>query len=202
MKKRRFTKVFERAMLFGLVFSVLLSFAKFSGGCETLKKNILRIHIIANSDSAADQSVKLKVRDAVVNYTGDIFSDCESIESAKDRANNDILNIERICKNTLAANDFSYDAKVKTGKTYFDTREYDTFTLPAGYYDSLIVTLGEGKGHNWWCVIYPSVCIGGSKEKLKNIGKDSDICLNPKKYKIRFKTVEWYEKIKKKVKGG
>lgn len=190
-------KILERALLFALVLSVVLSFAKFNASCENLRKNIFRIHILANSDLEKDQNVKLKVRDNILLCWGDVLGDCITKEDAIVKANNNLDKIKKLCDDTLAENGFDYAAKVSVGKSYFNIREYDTFTLPAGDYDSLIVTLGEGKGHNWWCVIYPSVCIGGSKSKLKKIGKDSKICLNPKKYKIRFKTLELYEKLKK-----
>lgn len=195
-------KIFERSLLFALVFSVLLSFAKFGASCETLRKNILRIHIIANSDSAADQNVKLKVRDAVVSFTDDIFKNCETLYSAENLTKQNLEEINAVCAETLKENGFPYQSSARVGKAFFNTREYEDFTLPAGYYDSLIIKLGEGKGHNWWCVIYPSVCIGGSKANLKKIGKDSQVATNPKKYKIRFKLVEIYENMKRKPKRG
>ena len=195
--KKHTVKIIERSMLFALAFSLALSFAKFSASCDTMRKNIQRIHIIANSDLKADQDVKLKVRDAIVGMTNNIFEDCESIIDAEKITKAKLTEIRDVGKKTLAENGFSYNCSAKVARAYFDTREYDGFTLPAGEYDSLILTLGEGRGHNWWCVIYPSVCIGGSKANLKKIGKASDAALDPKKYKIRFKAVEWYEQIKK-----
>ncbi|MBO4467985.1 MAG: stage II sporulation protein R, partial [Clostridia bacterium] len=120
-------KILERSLLFALVFSVLLSFAKFNVSCDTLRNNILRIHIIANSDSDADQTVKLKVRDAILEYTKDIFKDCSDLETAEKSAKNNLKKIGSICNKTLAENGFSYKASAKTGKAFFDTREYETF---------------------------------------------------------------------------
>ena len=201
MKKMNI-KIFERSLLFALVFSVLISFTKFDASCENMRKNILRIHIIANSDSEADQAVKLKVRDAVVAFTGEIFNGCESLNDAEKTAKEHLGEIKGECEKTLAKNGFSYPVNIKIGDAFFDTREYDSFTLPAGNYRSLIITLGEGKGHNWWCVVYPSVCLGGSKANIKKIGRESEIATNPKKYKIRFKLVEIYENMKRKPKRG
>lgn len=199
MKKTNI-RIFERSLLFALVFSVLLSFTRFDASCENMRKNILRVHIIANSDSEADQAVKLKVRDAVIAFTGNIFNGCESLNDAENTAKERLGKINAVCRETLDKNGFSYLVSVKIGDAFFDTREYDSFTLPAGYYRSLIITLGEGKGHNWWCVIYPSVCIGGSKANIKKIGRESEIATNPKKYKVRFKLVELYENLKRKPK--
>ena len=196
MRKKHILGIVERSLLFALVLSVIVSFSDFNSSCESLRNDIFRIHILANSDLEKDQNVKLKVRDSILECWGDVLGDCSTKEDAEIKARQNIGKIKRLCDKTLVDNGFAYTSEVTVGKSFFETRDYGTFTLPAGTYDSLIVTLGEGNGHNWWCVIYPSVCLGGSKSKLKKIGKKSQICLNPKKYKIRFKTLEIYEKIK------
>ncbi|MCQ2455178.1 MAG: stage II sporulation protein R [Clostridia bacterium] len=199
MDKKHIIKDIEKAVLFGLIFSIILSISSFDAFCENMRRNILRIHIIANSDSPADQSVKLRVRDALLNSCGDIFEECENLETAEQTAKENLDNFKKIADKTLSENGFSYRSEAKIGKSYFGTREYDSFTLPAGNYNSLILTLGSGKGRNWWCVIYPSVCIGSTSKKLdKSISKKSaKIANNPKNYKMRFKIIELYEKLKK-----
>ena len=199
MTKKQILKDMQTAILFGLIFTIILSLSRFNASCEDMRENILRIHIIANSDSNTDQAVKLKVRDALLKECSELFLNCNSLEIAEEKAKENTDNFKDISDRVLKENGFSYLSKAKIGKSFFDTREYKDFTLPAGYYNSLIITLGKGDGHNWWCVIYPSVCIGGSGEKLdKSISKkSSQIAENPKKYKIKFKAVEIYEKLQK-----
>ena len=199
MTKKQILKDTQKAILLGLIFTIVLSLSRFNASCEDMRQNILRIHIIANSDSKADQEVKLKVRDALLKECGELFSDCESLEIAEEKAKENTDKFKNISERVLKENGFNYKSAAKIGKSFFDTREYEDFTLPAGYYNSLIITLGEGKGHNWWCVIYPSVCIGSSGEKLEKAvsKKSSEIAENPQKYKIKFKAVEIYEKLKK-----
>ena len=109
---------------------------------------------------------------------------------------------EEIANRVIAEEGLNYKVTVKIGKTFFETREYDDFTLPAGEYDALIVEIGEARGKNWWCVIFPGVCVPAQKANLKDsVGKKSaQIAENPRPYKIRFKSVEIYEKIKRKLK--
>lgn len=201
MKQKKYFGMLEKAVLFGLVFSVLISLTNFDNNCTNLKSNILRLHILANSDSAEDQAIKLKVRDEILKKSGNLFENTNSLETAKKKANDNLKSFINIANGVLK--DYNYKATARLGKSFFETRKYDDFTLPAGVYDSLIITLGEGKGHNWWCVIYPSVCLGSSAEKLsKSVNKKSSyVAEHPKKYKIRFKTVEIYEKVKKKMQG-
>lgn len=202
MKKYLILKDFEKALLFGLIFSVLVSLARFDASCEDLRKNVLRLHITANSDSSADQEVKLKIRDAILKENSEIFKDCKSLEIAENISKERLSDFTSTANRVLKENGFSYKAKARIGECYFPTREYDTFTLPAGNYNALNITLGSGKGHNWWCVIYPTVCIEGSRAKLNDtVSKEnSKIAENPKKYKVKFKTVEIYESIKRKIK--
>ena len=104
-----------------------------------------------------------------------------------------------IAEDIIKQNGFSYTVKARVGKSYFDTREYDDFALPAGEYDSLIITIGEGNGKNWWCVIFPEICLPACGEaKLTDTVSESSakIAENKPRYKVRFKIVEIYEDIK------
>lgn len=202
--KKLLNPTFDKALLFGLIFSVLLSFSRFDASCEDLRSNILRLHIIANSDSKSDQNLKLKVRDAVLNNTSSLFIGSKGLDDSICIAQKNIDKINSIANDTLKKSGVNYTAKSKIGKSYYKTRYYKTFTLPAGYYDSLIITLGTGKGHNWWCVIYPEICLNGASKQNLNVScsdKSSRIAYNSKKYTIRFKTVEIYENIKKRIKN-
>ncbi len=194
MKKR-----IKLSICFGLICAMLLSVSQFSVLCDDLRNNILRLHIIANSDSRADQELKLKIRDEILLEASDVFADADSLSVAESKALEKLSELEKIANRVIKENGLSYKAEISLGDSFFETRRYDTFTLPAGTYRSLIVKLGKGEGKNWWCVIFPSVCIPAAstgnlrdsvKEEAASVAEQSD------RYIIKFKTVEIYEKIK------
>ncbi len=187
------------SVLVGLVMAIILSAVNFEANCEELRDNILRLHIMANSDSDADQKLKLKIRDEILSVIGDGFEKCHNLVQAEKFAKENLQLVKAIAKKVIKENGYDYSVDVSIGKTYFETREYETFTLPAGYYDSVIVKIGEAKGKNWWCVMFPSLCVASSNAKLKDtVNKGADrIATKPQKYKIRFKTIEFYEYLKK-----
>ena len=195
MKKR-----IELSVAFGLICALLLSVSHFNAACDDLRQNVLRLHIIANSDSDADQSLKLKIRDEILKETGDLFLNCNDLENAEKTVKENLNSFSDIANRVIEENGFDYTATASLGKSDFSTRYYDDFTLPAGEYNSLIITLGEGEGKNWWCVVYPTVCISAAtKGDLKDTVKaeSAQIAKGGKRYVMRFKTVEIYEKIKK-----
>ncbi|MCQ2477868.1 MAG: stage II sporulation protein R [Clostridia bacterium] len=197
-------KDIELALIFALLFTLAMNFAHFNAACDDLRNNVLRLHIIANSDSKPDQAVKLKIRDEILNASSGIFKECESLPAAIENAKENLDKISERANNVLKENGFDYEAIVSVGNSYFETREYENFTLPAGTYKSLIVRLGKSKGHNWWCVIFPSVCLSASgNARLEDATSitSARIAENPKKYVMRFKSVELYENLKKKIKS-
>lgn len=137
---------------------------------EDLKENVLRLHIIANSDSAEDQRVKLEVRDKIAEQSEDIFGGCESREEILRRSQESLDIMEETAQEVLTENGFEYGAEAAIEKTRFDTRYYGDITMPQGDYTALKITLGEGKGHNWWCVMYPPLCLPCFTES----GEDTD----------------------------
>lgn len=163
---------------------------------------VLRLHILANSDSAADQELKLKVKDNILKDTAYIFKDCKSLdESIKIAQNNTDLFVSS-AKNTLKNYGSDYEVKVYVDKEFFDIREYEDFTLPSGYYNTIKVVIGQGKGHNWWCVMYPSVCISACTDDFdKVLTKKEKKLITSKKYIPRFKALEIINKIKSKIKS-
>ena len=194
MKKR-----IKLSLLFGLICAMLLSMTQFSALCEDLRQNVLRLHIIANSDSEADQELKLKIRDRILEETGETFSSANDLADAEQLTEQNLKTFEEIANNVIKENGFSYKAKATLGENFFETRHYDTFSLPAGNYRSLIIELGKGEGKNWWCVIFPAVCVpAASDSSLRQSVKDSSahIAENSQRYIIKFKTVEIYEKLK------
>lgn len=193
------SKRMKLSLCFGLICAVLLSMTNFNALCDDLRQNILRLHIIANSNSASDQELKLKIRDRILEETSSAFADAESLSVAENKAQEKLSHFNEIANQVIKENGFDYKAEVSLGDCFFETRHYDTFTLPAGNYRSLIIKLGEAKGKNWWCVIFPSICIpAASTRDLRDSVKENSaqIAEQSDRYIIKFKTVEIYEKIK------
>ena len=118
----------------------------------------LRIHIRANSNSSIDQAVKYKVKDCIVEYLTPKLCNVKTKQQAIEVINSEKSNIEAIGKNMLLANGMNYSVNVKISNEYFPTRTYNNTTLESGYYDAVIVELGDAVGDNWWCVMYPPLC--------------------------------------------
>ena len=123
-----------------------------------LSNAVFRLHVLANSDSDQDQQLKLKVRDALLSYMNTLCSDCNTKEEAITIANEHKDDFQKIAENTIIENGYNYSIKIKINNFYFPTKSYGDISLPAGYYDALRVEIGEAKGQNWWCVMFPSLC--------------------------------------------
>lgn len=182
----------EKSLIIGLVFSILFSIVNFQSKCDKISQKVFRLHIIANSDSTEDQELKLKVRDIIIKKF-----DVENLDSLEDAKKFAIMNsdlIKDIALNEILRNGFNYSVKVCICKSDFNTRKYDNITLPAGDYDSLKVIIGEGKGKNWWCVLFPPICLGASEDHTENLEifskKEKEVIENENKYEIKFKIVE------------
>ncbi len=135
----------------------------------------LRIHIRANSNSEIDQNVKYLVKDAVVKVMIPILSECETKEEAENAISKNFSLIENTANNVLFANGFSYTSSAKLATEEFPTREYNNVVLEKGFYDALIVNLGEGEGNNWWCVVYPPLCFLNANATGENVVYKSKI---------------------------
>lgn len=143
----------------------------------------LRVHIRANSNDDVDQNVKYKVKERVVDYLTPILADAVTFDVAYDILQDNLTDIENVANEVLISNGFTYKCQAKLNEEYFPTRSYGNFTLENGYYDALILSLGSGKGDNWWCVVYPPLCFIGSE------GSDG------KNIKYKSKLVEIVEKF-------
>ncbi len=186
------------AVALALVVTVLLSLSNFEARCEELRQNVFRLHIIANSDSEFDQALKLKVRDAVINETGNIYDKCTNLQSAKQAAEENKEQIYNAAKNVINEAGMDYNVEIEIGTAFFDTRHYDTFSLPAGEYEALNIKIGKAEGKNWWCVMYPSLCIASSGAAISDVASEEScrIAENPQNFVVRFKIVEIYEKLR------
>ncbi|MDE6733465.1 MAG: stage II sporulation protein R [Oscillospiraceae bacterium] len=176
-------------------FTAFGAFRTFSASCEEVRGEVLRLHIPANSDSDEDQAVKLRLRDALLERFGGELSDCGDLAAATERAVALLPEIERFANEFLAENGFSYGAKAELVEMYFTTREYERLILPAGQYTALRVTLGSGAGKNWWCVIFPQLCLPAASEheisEQKNAGQVLEAFGKPQKITPKFAVYEW-----------
>ena len=134
-----------------------------------LRQELIRFHVVAASDSQQDQAVKLQVRDAVLGAFRGELQNLQDMEQAKAYLQENLPKIEAIANDVLAQAGFSDRAKASLCVEEFTTRVYDTFALPAGIYESLRIVIGEGKGHNWWCVVFPSLCLPATSEGFEEV---------------------------------
>lgn len=134
-----------------------------------LGDKLIRLHVVANSDSQADQVVKLEVRDAIIQYLQEDVAALTDMRAAKAYLQTNLPAIEQVANEALAAAGKTMTAAVSLCKERFDVRHYDSFSLPAGVYESLRVTIGEGKGRNWWCVVFPSLCYSAAGEEFEEL---------------------------------
>ena len=155
--KKNLRKNIERGVLLGLVCAVMLSFARFDARLDELRGGVLRLHILANSDSEDDQQLKLKVRDRILEVTALDLEDAADVDEAIKIAKDDMDVITAAAREVIEKEGYDYTVTAGIEKNFFENREYDGFTLPAGEYNSLTVRIGKAQGHNWWCVVFPGI---------------------------------------------
>ncbi len=166
----------KKAILF-VCLSLFLSGLCFTLDCSAekmqLRENIIRLHVVANSDSAEDQAQKLRVRDAVNDYLSRILDDVVSVNDAKEIIAANISNLTAVAQKQLLKEGSAYSVNVRLSEESFDIRHYDTFSLPSGVYTSLRIEIGEAKGKNWWCVAFPSLCMPATSEKFSEVAANA-----------------------------
>ena len=131
---------------------------------QELSDKVVRLHILANSDSEEDQALKLKVRDRLLAYAEPILEGAADRREAEALLRGQILELERVAREEILANGYGYSVDIRLEDTVFPTREYEGFTLPAGKYLALRAVIGEGAGRNWWCVVFPPLCAAAAAE--------------------------------------
>lgn len=177
-----------------------------------LEQNLIRFHVIANSDSEADQQLKLKVRDKILEVIKPLLDKSTSVTESKQILLDNKDLIKQISEQIIAQEGKNYNVNVNLQKSNFPTKKYGDIILPAGEYESLKVVIGEGEGKNWWCVMFPPLCFVDithgtvpeeSKEELKNVltEEEYDLVSLPQNetdipVKVKFKIVEWWQKNK------
>lgn len=184
-------------LMLSLIIAGMIATIPFFNSCQELTEDVLRIHILANSNSAADQSLKLSVRDRVVGACAAYYDGCSGKDEALAVTRRHLDEIERIAADEIRAHGFGYEVRAEVGEAYFNTRYYDSFTMPAGWYDSLRLTIGSGSGDNWWCVMYPSLCVGAAceKEMREQLDDGEYQVVTSDRLDFRFKLVEYFEEL-------
>lgn len=187
-------KRFDLALIIGLIISVLLSsFSVFAKECEEVRASALRLHILANSDLEEDQALKLAVRDAVLLQTSDLFTGSANKAEAKAAAEKRLDEVIRIAESEIERQGYTYPVSARVVNRFFDTRVYDDFMMPAGRYDAVQIEIGQGKGTNWWCVMFPPMCIPAASEHEQTPLEEQIHQLGQPVYKPAFAMVEAIE---------
>lgn len=196
-----------------LIFALLVGvFCPVHGEAELYDK-VLRLHVLANSDSDEDQALKLKVRDTVIETLTPLVSELSSIDEVKKTAEGSLSLIKERAEETVRAEGFPYDVTVTLTKETYPTRDYGSMCFPSGEYTSLRVMIGEAEGKNWWCVLFPPLCLSAATSKSNAASDDKDAFISAGltddqynivtenhgvKYKVRFKILELIEGVFKK----
>ena len=191
--------ILPKSLACGFLLAALWSFFPFAAASEQLPQNIIRLHVVANSDSPEDQAVKLKVRDALLEEAANWYGGAQTLEDANFAICTHLQSIADAANETLMENGFPPTARAQVTDMHFDTRHYEGFALPAGTYRTLRVTIGEGQGKNWWCVVFPALCLPAAQDgdALLNLPEGQrEIVENPQKYQVEFKLMEWYEQLR------
>ncbi len=180
------------SLVLGLVitFTWAASQSRFAQVCGQVRQDTLRLHIVASSDTVADQSLKLRVRDAVLEQAGKLCADAPNQTVAKEILAHNLPMLERTAGRVLVRAGQPMPVKAEMENSYFATTHYTHNTLPAGTYDAVRITLGKGNGHNWWCCLYPALCISAASEYEQ---EEENAVVSSGKYEIRFALVEWWQ---------
>ena len=153
----------------------------------------IRLHILANSDSGEDQNLKLRLRDEILAEFGESLGIYEKIEEAKENLQDKLGEISNFADTKLSDWGYEYKTEVSLSEEWYETRDYENFSLPCGYYTSLRIIIGEGEGENWWCVMFPPLCLDAASSKKKYTAAE-DVLIS-KKYNVKFKLLELISEI-------
>lgn len=189
-------KRLKTAVAIGLLLAIFCgNYAGFTERLRALHEGVLRLHILANSDSDEDQRLKLLVRDALLSHSEELFAGCETLEEMQARAWEERETIRLIAQSTLEQNGCDDKVTVQLARMEFDTRQYDEITMPGGEYEALRILIGEGEGHNWWCVMYPPLCLPAVSADACFDEETADFLTEPEQYEVRFKCAELWDSL-------
>lgn len=206
--KKSFSYVFLISFLF--VFFIFIQAKSYSDAVfNNISDNFIRLHIVANSDSTEDQMLKYEIRDAVINYLSPLLENAHNKKEAQDIISSHLNELSVISNQIITSKNLNYPINISLGNYKFPTRDYSEFVLPEGNYDALKIDIGNASGQNWWCVMFPSICIPCSdeifsKENTTNLLQES---LDSEEYsiitknsssteiKVKFKLIEIFENL-------
>ena len=170
---------------------------------DALADKVVRLHVLANSDSPEDQALKLQVRDAVLEWAAEVLKQSANREGAEALLRQELPNLERLAEQEIRANGYTYAVTAELAAAEFPTREYEGFSLPAGEYLALRILIGEAAGQNWWCVVFPPLCTAASAETAAMAAGFSEeevkLITEEDGYVLKFKAVELWESLRQKL---
>lgn len=195
---------FFRAALCGLILACAWGWLTVAGPAEQLPENILRLHVIASSDREEDQALKLAVRDAVLEEASRWCADAGSLQEANAQVCTHLESIVNSAQHIVDESGFSDQVTATVTEEFFPTRQYEGFTLPAGRYRALRVVIGEGQGHNWWCVVFPALCLpaASGEDVLAQLPQEQREVVENREVRVSLKFLEIYEELKNWLAGG
>ena len=172
-------------------------------GESEIYDTVVRLHVLANSDSDEDQSLKLKVRDRIIEVVSDALDGIKDRDEAIAAINAELDSIESAAREVIESEGYDYDVSVELGEEYYPTKSYESCAFPEGKYTSLRVMIGESEGQNWWCCLFPPLCLSAATDDAKKSNEEAFIAVglnseqyklitesNSPKYKVRFKILE------------
>ena len=201
MRNDRFFPL-ELALLLALAVTLVWGAASL-GRQQALSERMIRLHVVADSDEPAAQALKLQVRDRVLEQAEAVLSGVTDRGAAEAALASALPRLEQAARREVAARGFVWDVKVSLERAAFPTRDYGSFALPAGEYESLRITLGAGEGKNWWCVVFPPLCTAEalSGEAAETLSRQDRALITREdgEYEIRFRILELWDLVREKL---
>ena len=201
--KTKLFKIFTIIFLF--ILFLFITAKSYANTVSTeLSDNIFRLHIIANSNENEDQELKLKVRDAIIEYIENLTANCETKDDVVSLIKTNIDELYNVTNSVISNSGYNYNINIEIGNFYFPTKVYGNISMPSGFYDALKIEIGEAKGENWWCSLFPPLCFTDissgvideeTDETLQNNLDDEEYSIITDAsgtYKIKFKILELF----------
>lgn len=196
----------EAALMIGVAIAVLAGLW-LDGEQANLAETVIRLHVIANSDSEADQTLKLQVRDRILEQAAELFPADGDVEIVRQSIEGNLSRLAQTGRQVVEEQGYDYPVAAAVKEVWFPTKRYEGFALPAGNYTALQIVIGEGSGRNWWCVVFPPLCLGSVTEELEaaeqagsfTLGQTALITGESGGYVVKFKAMELWENFKRKL---
>jgi stage II sporulation protein R len=193
--------VVEKSIIFGFIFTILVSFTNFVARCERISEKVLRLHVLANSNSESDQLLKEQVRNRIIRHLQNTGYEFKNLKDTKQFLEGDLTSIINESRDEINLHGLDYHVDAQITKSSFGTRIYNGVVMPAGNYETVKVTIGSGKGKNFWCVIFPPMCLPAAQSELDVLPlaldeTECEIVGNGSKYKIEFKSIEFLQNFR------